>query len=163
MCKDVSPLPEPHWVYSRCVNDQQYYWQNRGPQNPILLRAPWRLGPALASSPHMFQCAMTLLLVHLFCFLLWSEPLQTWNIREELWGSSDLNIFQRTPTFPKLFSVSRWTYFMPEIRSRFKKKKKNFPFKSRLSITIWSMPDLLRSQHLLIFPAYNTYNSKTEY
>ena len=30
-----------------------------------------------------------------------------------------LNSFQRTLTFAKLFSGSRWTYFMPEIRSIF--------------------------------------------
>ena len=37
--------------------------------------------------------------------------------------SSDLNSVQRTPTFTKLLSMSRCTYFMPEIRSRFKKKQ----------------------------------------
>ena len=46
--------------------------------------------------------------------------------------SSDLNSVRRTPTFTKLLSVSRWTYFMPEIRSRFKKTQKNFPLKAFL-------------------------------
>jgi len=41
-----------------------------------------------------------------------------------MWISSNLNIVRRTPTFTQMLSVSRWTYFMLEIRSRFKKKKK---------------------------------------
>jgi len=41
--------------------------------------------------------------------------------------SRNLNSVRRRPTFTKLLSVSRWKYFMQEIRSRF--KKTNFPFK----------------------------------
>ena len=48
-------------------------------------------------------------------------------LNTQIW--SDLNSVRRTPTFTKLLSVSRWTYFTPEIRSRFKKTKTNFPFK----------------------------------
>jgi len=35
--------------------------------------------------------------------------------------SSDLNSIRRTSTITKMLSKSRWTYFMPEIRSKFKK------------------------------------------
>jgi len=50
--------------------------------------------------------------------------------------SSDLNSARRMPTFVKLLSEGGRTYFMPEIRSRFKQKKTNFPFKSNSLLNI---------------------------